>query len=151
MFRRPGSFCCAAQQPTSFHVPHVDGRFVFPHTTAPVVGRSHLGGRPMIAFNNEHNETTWQSDFVAMLPEIEQKLRLAFCRLDPEAREDAIEEGVVHSLLAYARLHEQGREKVATPSSLAWYSSRHVKRGRPAGGRMNRKEPLSRYGQISNG
>ena len=41
----------------------------------------------MIAFNNERNETTWQSSFVAMLPEIEQKLRLAFCRLDPEARE----------------------------------------------------------------
>ena len=48
----------------------------------------------MIAFNNEQNDITWQASFVAMLPEIEQKLRLAFCRLDPEAREDAIEEGV---------------------------------------------------------
>ena len=104
----------------------------------------------MIAFTNERNETTWQSAFVAMLPEIEQKLRLAFCRLDPEACEDAIEEGVVHSLLAYVRLVEQGRAEVATPSSLAWYSSRHVRRGRPAGGRMNGREPLSRYGQISN-
>ena len=104
----------------------------------------------MIAFNNARNETTWQSNFVAMLPEIEQKFRLAFCRLDHEAREDAIEEGVVHSLLAYVRLVEQGRADVATASSLAWYSSRHVKRGRPAGGRMNGKEPLSRYGQISN-
>src|SRR6476469_4948192 len=104
----------------------------------------------MIAFNNEPNETTWQSTFVAMLPEIEQKLRLAFCRLDLEAREDAIGEAVVHSLLAYVRLHEQGRAEVATASSLAWYSSRHVRRGRPAGGRMNGKDPLSRYGQISN-
>ena len=104
----------------------------------------------MIAINNERNETTWQSSFVAMLPEIEQKLRLAFCRLDSEAREDAMEEGVVHSLLAFARLHEQGREQVATASSLAWYSSRQVKRGRPTAGRMNGKEPLSRYGQISN-
>jgi hypothetical protein len=104
----------------------------------------------MIAFNNERNETTWQANFVAMLPEIQQKLRLAFCRLDPEACEDAIEEGVVHSLLAYVRLEEQGRANVATPSSLAWYSSRHVKRGRPAGNRMNGKEPLSRYAQISN-
>ena len=107
----------------------------------------------MIAINDErqNDETTWQSAFVAMLPEIEQKLRLAFCRLDPDAREDAIEESVVHSLLAYVRLHEQGRAEVATASSLAWYSSRHVRRGRPAGGRMNGKEPLSRYGQISNG
>ena len=107
----------------------------------------------MKAVNNERQttETTWQSRFVAMLPEIEQKLRLAFCRLDPEAREDAIEEGVVHSLLAYIRLHGQGRAEVATPSSLAWYSSRQVKRGRPATGRMNGKEPLSRYAQIGNG
>src|ERR1700704_6236391 len=104
----------------------------------------------MIAINNEQKETNWQASFVAMLPEIEQKVRLAFCRLDPEAREDAIEEGVVHSLLAYIRLHEQDRAEVATPSSLAWYSSRHVKRGRPAAGRMNGKEPLSRYAQISN-
>ena len=104
----------------------------------------------MIAINNERNDTNWQSAFISMLPEIQQKLRLAFCRLDPDAREDAIEEGVVHSLLAYVRLDEQGRAEVATPSSLAWYSSRHVKRGRPAGGRMNGKEPLSRYGQISN-
>ena len=105
----------------------------------------------MIAFNNEHHKTTWQSDFVAMLPQIQQKLRLAFCRLDPEACEDAIAEGVVHSLLAYVRLHEQGRVVVATPSSLAWYSSRQVKRGRPAAGRMNGKDPLSRYAQLGNG
>jgi len=104
----------------------------------------------MIAMNNECEVSTWQPTFIAMLPEIEQKLRLAFCRLDPEAREDAIEEGVVHALLAYVRLDEQGRAEVATASSLAWYSSRHVRRGRPAGSRMNGKEPLSRYGQISN-
>ena len=104
----------------------------------------------MIAFNNIHHETTWQSEFVAMLPEIQQKLRLAFCRLDPDACEDAIAEAVVHSLLAYARLHEQGRAIVATSSSLAWYSSRQVKRGRPAVGRMNGKNPLSRYAQLGN-
>src|SRR6185436_6775216 len=121
------------------------------HTAGPPWAGSSKGA-PMIAFNDllDECQTTWQSNFVAMLPEIEQKLRLAFCRLDPEAREDAIEEGAVHSLLAYVRLVEQGRAEVATPSSLAWYSSRHVKRGRPAGGRMNGKEPLSRYGQISN-
>ena len=101
--------------------------------------------------NDERNETNWQQSFVTMLPEIQQKLRLAFCRLDPEAREDAIEEGIVHSLLAYLRLHEQGRAEVATASSLAWYSSRHVKRGRPSAGSMNGKEPLSRYAQIGNG
>jgi hypothetical protein len=105
----------------------------------------------MIAFNNERKDIAWQSGFVAMIPEIELKLRLAFCRLDPEAREDAIEEGVVHSLLAYLRLYEQRRAEVATASNLAWYAAKHVKRGRPAGGRMNGKEPLSRYAQIGHG
>ena len=44
-----------------------------------------------------------------MVPEIQQRLRRAFRHLDADAREDAIEEGVVHTLLGYSRLHEQGR------------------------------------------
>ena len=49
----------------------------------------------MIAINNERqdHQADWQSSFVAMLPEIQQRLRRAFRHLDPEAREDAIEEG----------------------------------------------------------
>jgi hypothetical protein len=107
----------------------------------------------MIVANSDRqiNESNWQREFVDMLPEIKKWLRLAFCRLANEAREDAIEEGVVHSLLAYVRLHEQGRTEVATASSLAWYSSRQVRRGRPAVGRMNGKEPLSRYAQVGSG
>ena len=62
--------------------------------------------------------------------------------------EDAIEEGIIHSLLSYARLHGKGRAEQANASSLAWYAVRAVKCGRPAVGRMNGKEPLSRYGQI---
>jgi hypothetical protein len=107
----------------------------------------------MIAVNNErnHNEINWHTHFVSILPEINQRLRRAFRHLDPESREDAIEEGVVLCLLAYARLHEKDRAEVATPSTLAWYSVQQVKRGRPAVGRMNGKEPLSRYAQIGNG
>ena len=107
----------------------------------------------MIAIVNERqdNETTWQSSFVAMLPEIQQRLRRAFRNLDAQAREDAVEEAVIHSLLSYARLHEQGRVESVSPSTLAWYAVLSVKRGRPAGSRMNGKEPLSRYAQVGNG
>jgi hypothetical protein len=107
----------------------------------------------MIAINNERqdNETNWQSKFVTMLPEIQQRLRRAFRHLDAEAREDAAEEAVIHSLLSYARLHDQGRAEAATASTLAWYAALAVKRGRPAGGHMNGKEPLSRYAQVGNG
>jgi hypothetical protein len=107
----------------------------------------------MIVVNNERydNENNWQSNFVAMLPEIQQRFRLAFRHLDAEAREDAVGEGVVHSLLSYARLHERGEAESATASTLAWYAAKQVRSGRPAGNRMNGKEPLSRYAQIENG
>jgi hypothetical protein len=96
-------------------------------------------------------EPTWQSAFVEMVPEIQQRLRRAFRNLEAEAREDSIGQAVVHSLLAYLRLHDRGRVEVATASTLAWYAVLQVKRGRPAGTRMNGKEPLSRYAQIGNG
>ena len=107
----------------------------------------------MIAINKEsqNNASDWQAAFVDMLPEIKRWLRIAFCRLATEACEDAIAEGIAHCLLAYVRLHEQGRTEVAIASSLAWYSSRQIRRGRPAVGRMNSKDPLSRYAQVGSG
>jgi hypothetical protein len=107
----------------------------------------------MFALNQTHEDrqSNWQHRFVQMLPEIEQKLNQAFCRLRPEAREDSLAEGVAHCLLTYARLDERGRSAAVSPSSLAWYAALHVKRGRPAAGRMNSKEPLSRYAQFGRG
>jgi hypothetical protein len=99
----------------------------------------------MIAFNNERNKTSWQTCFATLLPEIEQRLRRAFRQLDPASRDEATGEGVLHALLAYLRLHERGREQVATPASLAFYSMRAVRRGRPAAGKMNGRDVLSRY------
>ena len=92
---------------------------------------------------------TWQSAFIRMLPDIQQRLQRMFRNLDAEAREDAVYEAVVHSLLAYLRLHEQGNQEVASPSTLTWYAVLQVKRGRPAVGRMNSREPLSRYAQLT--
>jgi hypothetical protein len=91
-----------------------------------------------------------QHCFAAMLPEVVQNLQRTFCGLDFSTREEAMGEAIMHSLLAYIRLHDQGREAVASPSSLAFYSARQVKSGRPAAGRMNGKEPLSRYAQLRN-
>jgi hypothetical protein len=97
------------------------------------------------------SQSRWQTRFVAMLPELERQLRRTFRCLDPESREESVREAIAHSLFAYVRLHEQNRAAVASPSTLALYSSRHVKRGRPAAGRMNSKEPLSRYAQLGRG
>ena len=107
----------------------------------------------MLTVDNQHQETqaTWQAAFVAMLPEIQQRLRHAFRHLDAEAAEDAVEEGVIHALLSYVRLFEQGRADSASAMSLAWFATKQVKRGRPAVGRLNSREPLSRYAQLGQG
>ena len=99
----------------------------------------------------ENVQCSWQNSFLAMLPEIEQRLRHAFRRLDPESIDDATEDGVVHCLLAHKRLMETGRCQSATPSTLAWYAMLHVRRGRRAGCTMNASDPLSRYAQVSKG
>jgi hypothetical protein len=95
--------------------------------------------------------TTWQDNFLAILPEIESRLRREFRHLNPSSREEAIREGVAHCLFAYVRLHARGRAHVATPFTLVLYNSGHVRRGRPAAGRMNSKDPLSRYAQVGKG
>jgi hypothetical protein len=107
----------------------------------------------MIMINDQRDDcqTTWQQGFVEILPEIEQRLSHSFRRLDPEAREDAIEEAIVHTLLSYSQLHARGIAESASASSLAWYAVLQVKCGRLAAGRMNSKEPLSRYAQLGNG
>lgn len=101
--------------------------------------------------DREERKCTWQTMFVALLPEIQRRLRCAFRQLDPASREEAVEEGVVHSLLSFARLHDQGRAEAVSGSMLAWYAILAVKRGRPACGRMNGQEPLSRYAQVLHG
>src|SRR5438105_389348 len=107
----------------------------------------------MLAINNNREEQhiQWQTCFLAMLPEIQHRLLLAFCHLSQEAREDSIEEGIVHCLLTYVRLFEQGRAGSVSPSSLSWYAALAVKRGRPASRRMNSKDPLSAYAQLGKG
>ena len=95
--------------------------------------------------------SSWQQQFVEMLPEIERQLRVAFRDLTPEARVDACEDGVVHCLLNYVRLFEQGRGETVTPSNLAWYAQLQVRRGRMAGCPLNCREPLSRYAQLGKG
>ena len=98
----------------------------------------------------DEGEKNWQAAFLGMLPEIEGRLNSAFTNLDPASKEEAVAESVTHCVVTYRRLHERRQHIVATASTLAWYASRHVKRGRPAVGRLNGKDPLSRYAQISN-
>src|SRR5690349_16354741 len=99
------------------------GGSCFPTRPPPVVGRSILGGPPMIALTNESQTLKgWQHGFLAWLPELQSRLRREFRDLKYSAREEAVSEAVVHCLLSYARLHERGRADIATPRTLALYA-----------------------------
>jgi hypothetical protein len=61
----------------------------------------------------------WHDAFVAMIPAIQTHARIAFRRLDAEAREEAIQEVVCNACCAYARLVELKKTELAYPSTLA--------------------------------
>ena len=103
----------------------------------------------MIAIDRSvRNPAEWQEGFMAILPEIERLLRIAFPGRDSDAREDAVESGIVHCLLSYVRLFEQGREDAATASSLAWYAKLQIRQGRLPGAVLNSNDVASLYAQL---
>jgi len=107
----------------------------------------------MIAINKDcpPEAAAWQTGFVALLPDIQRRLRQAFRHRDAEARAEAVADGTLLCLLAYLRLYQQGRTDQVTPSSLAGYAARQLRSGRTAGSRLNSQEPLSWYAQCRRG
>lgn len=93
----------------------------------------------------------WQTDFLQLLPEIEQRLRQAFVRRDPATVEDAIADGVFLCVISFRRLHDRRREGAVTGANLAWFAAKQIRTGRAAEDRLNAKEPLSRYAQRRRG
>ncbi|MEX2305999.1 MAG: hypothetical protein WD738_00290 [Pirellulales bacterium] len=101
--------------------------------------------------HHELRQAPWQSGFAEMLPRIERLLKHVFAHLDPENREEAIQNAIVICLVSYARLHARGRAKVVSASNLVWYAVLQVKSGRVAGGHLNGRDPLSLYAQLRRG
>jgi len=82
-----------------------------------------------------------------MLPAIHRQARVAFRHLPPEAKQDAVEEVVCNTIVAYARLAELGKTDLAYPSVLARYGIAQVRDGRRIGAKLNIRDPLSGYCQ----
>jgi len=93
----------------------------------------------------------WHAGFLAMLPVIHAYARGAFAHLNPEARQDMIQEVVANALVAFVRLYQQGRVALAYPTVLARYGVAQVRDGRRVGAKLNIKDPLSRYCQKRKG
>lgn len=89
----------------------------------------------------------WHAEFEAMIPRIEKHAKIAFRRLRPEAREEAVQETVCNACRAFARLVELGKTDVAYPSALARYGVSQVRTGRKVGGSLNIRDVSSEYCQ----
>ena len=90
---------------------------------------------------------TWHAAFEAMLPVIETHAKVAFRHLDPDAREEAVQETVCNACRAYARLVELGKAAVAFPSALARFGVSQTREGRKVGGKLNCLDISSDYCQ----
>jgi hypothetical protein len=99
----------------------------------------------MFSATRKRRTAAWHAGFLAMLPAIRRHLRVTFHALDPEARAEAVQEGICNAMVAYVRLHEQGKVYKAFPSPLATYAARQVRVGRKVGGKLNVKDVSSPY------
>jgi RNA polymerase sigma factor (sigma-70 family) len=78
-----------------------------------------------------------QQEFLSMLPNICSVAQHAFRRLQPEAREEAVQEVVAHAFAAFTRLMQQGRQHLAFGSVLGRYAVTQYLAGRRTGSRLN--------------
>jgi hypothetical protein len=93
----------------------------------------------------------WHAGFLAMLPAIERQARIAFKRLKPEARQDAVVEVAANAFVAYARLVELGKANLAYVTPLSHYAIAQVRDGRKVGNRHSVRDVLSQYAQRQKG
>jgi hypothetical protein len=101
----------------------------------------------MVSATKKQRMAAWHAGFLAMLPAIRRHLKVEFRHLDPEARAEAVQEGVCNAMTAYVRLHERGEVEKAYPTPLAKYAARQIRDGRKVGGKLNVKDVSSAYCQ----
>ena len=97
----------------------------------------------MVSATRKGRVAAWHAGFLAMLPAIRRYLKAAFRGLDPEARDEAVQEGVCNALAAYVRLYERSKVDRAYATPLATYAARQIRAGRRVGGRLNIRDVSS--------
>lgn len=97
----------------------------------------------MVSATRKGRMVAWHAGFLAMLPAIRRYLKAAFRGLEPESRDEAVQEGICNALAAYVRLYRRGRVDQAYPTPLATYAARQIRAGRMVGGKLNVKDVSS--------
>jgi hypothetical protein len=96
-------------------------------------------------------EPAWHAGFLAILPQVREQLRFAFRNMPPSERAEALSETIARVTVEYAKLHEQGKQALAFPTTLACYAIRAYYGGRRVGTPLNLNDISSRYCQHQRG
>jgi hypothetical protein len=83
-----------------------------------------------------------------MLPKIRLHARVCFRHLDPEARQEAIQDVVCNAWKAFVALVKRGKADVAYATPLARYGIMQHRDHRRVGNRLNIRDVLSSYCQA---
>jgi hypothetical protein len=82
-----------------------------------------------------------------MIPVIVRHLRVVFRHLRPDAKEEAVAEGLANACVSYQRLVKQGRAHLGFPTVLARFAAAQVLDGRQVGNGQNTRDVLSSRAQ----
>ncbi len=109
----------------------------------------------MIAIAKRPRDRSADSDrnrlFLSMLPNIKRHASFTLRDLKDEARDEALQEVIASSFVAFTRLCELGKEDLAYPSVLARFAVAQFRSGRRVGNRLNCRDVLSECAQRSKG
>jgi DNA-directed RNA polymerase specialized sigma24 family protein len=92
----------------------------------------------------------WHTVFLRMVPKIRQHAQVRFRHLNPDDRDEAVQEVIARALLDFLRLLERGKGDLAYASPLARFAVAQVRQGRRVGGRLNLCDVSSQYCQAHN-
>jgi len=106
---------------------------------------------PVKQARSRRSAPRWHQPFLAMLPRICHYARFAFRRLDPEAKQEAVQCVVASALAAYVRLVQLNKASIAYAAPLAMYAIRQYRDGRRLGSRLNVREVSSEYAHKAKG
>jgi hypothetical protein len=91
----------------------------------------------------------WKRVFLSLLPAIVAHARYAFRHLRGEARQDAVQEVIANSFVAFIALARRGKLELVYPTVLAKYAVAQANDGRRVGNRLSIRDVLSRYCQVN--
>ena len=89
--------------------------------------------------------------YAKMLPSIKRHARIAFRYLDPEARQEAVQNVLCNTWEALVRLARRGKLDQAFPTVLANFAEKQTRDHRITGGHLNIKDILSKLCQEEKG